>query len=595
MVKFFPNPRQPIKRRGISTIVGGLIFLILLTTGFSAFYVALDTQMDTVDVQRKISISILEKTQEQFAISAGVDESDNNRLGIQVSNKGTNAVEISNIWIINQSEFETPPYDAKSYDVNYEDAFIPQGYGTQILEKTPIHLNPNTYDIKVVSTLGTIHHALLTVGGANNLKAELLSIPPDVRIGENATIALRVTNIGDTVLEDVSPANDPLAMEDPPGSVMAWQLVSPSTYTLKPAESAFFTWHVKVTGTQGNKVTFTNYATGTESVTGFNVQSNQASDKLTLRIDEGGEESQIIKDELFAKPEIFMLVPNPFGDDNELAFWGISIANPTDAIMYVSKVTVSVLFAGANDNQKIFDDGCTNTPILPTTGTWDCPNQNQLVWKNLSSPQPVEPRSVYTFLVKVIPGDIVGGADGLDSVVLHTHVFTTLGSFGKSAHQSSMSETTDALVNVYLSTTVDSIANSDIRGNRTGIVGGTLQTFNIVLSELNISSQHIQAGAQLIINIPKDWGAATVTGNTGFINVQNPPPFPDGSSQITADLEFNLLAGGKTITFTSTAPSPLTTKMYVMHVLANGETSIFTPIGPVAEIVLQVCGQSGCP
>ncbi len=247
MVKFFPNPRQPIKRRGISTIVGGLIFLILLTTGFSAFYVALDTQMDTVDVQRKISSSILEKTQEQFDIAVAIDQSQNNLLGIQVSNKGTNPVEISNIWIINQSAIETPPYEAKSYDVNYEDAFIPQGYGTQILEKTPIHLNPNTYDIKVVSTPGTSHHALLTVGGANNLKAELLSIPPDVRIGENATIALRVTNIGDTVLEDVSPANDPLAMEDPPGSVTAWQLVSPSTYTLKPAESAFFTWNVKVT------------------------------------------------------------------------------------------------------------------------------------------------------------------------------------------------------------------------------------------------------------------------------------------------------------------------------------------------------------
>ena len=115
MVKLFLRKLKPAKKRGISTVVGGLIFLILLTTGFSAFYVALDVQIDTVEAQRIVSKSVIDKTQEKFAVSMSVDS--NNILGINVKNQGANPVEISNIWIINKSQTDEP---AKSFDVNYQ-------------------------------------------------------------------------------------------------------------------------------------------------------------------------------------------------------------------------------------------------------------------------------------------------------------------------------------------------------------------------------------------------------------------------------------------------------------------------------------------
>ncbi len=85
------------KRRGISTIVGGLIFLVLMTSAFSTFYIAFDVQQGTINTQRDISRDLMEKTQEQFVISAGADPNDNNRLGIQVKNQGPNPVEVANI------------------------------------------------------------------------------------------------------------------------------------------------------------------------------------------------------------------------------------------------------------------------------------------------------------------------------------------------------------------------------------------------------------------------------------------------------------------------------------------------------------------
>jgi len=191
-------------RRGISTIVGGIIFLVLLTSGFSAFYIALDVQKDTINTQREISKSIVEKTLEQFVISAGTNPIDN-KLGIQVKNQGPNPVEITNIWIINKSSVEVPRNSANSYDIDYEDAFIPPGFGSAILENTPLYLGPNDYTIKVVSSLGSIKQTDLTVGGPNNLLAEMFTIPPDVRQGENVTVTMRITNVGDTPLVDVDP------------------------------------------------------------------------------------------------------------------------------------------------------------------------------------------------------------------------------------------------------------------------------------------------------------------------------------------------------------------------------------------------------
>ena len=58
--------------------------------------------------------------------------------------------------------------------------------------------DPDLYDIKVVSTLGTIKQTELNAEGTNYLQAELLPIPPDVAHNENVTISLRVTNVGPT-------------------------------------------------------------------------------------------------------------------------------------------------------------------------------------------------------------------------------------------------------------------------------------------------------------------------------------------------------------------------------------------------------------
>jgi archaellum component FlaF (FlaF/FlaG flagellin family) len=605
------------KKRGISTIVGGIIFLVLLTAGFSTFFVAMDVQSDTMNAQRTISDSIIDKTQEQFTIAAATDTCFNQcKLGIQVKNNGPNPVQISNIWIVNKSLLDQP---AKNIQINYSDAFIPPGYGLSILENQLLKMDapaapliPDLYEIKVVSTIGTVKQTEISVGGNNYLQADLFTLPPDVAHNENVTVALRITNVGPTEITGVTP--NALLVDGAEITIPSphpWvngvpELVTPLLVPadLEPSESTIFSWHTQLNaaGTFGDKMKFTNSASGIESSTGFGVSSNVASDKMTVRDPTGGGaggsgEEIILKEDLFAKPGIFMTIPNTFGDDNEEAIWSVTVANPTDAPMIVTKLTVSVLFAGANDNQKIIEKPCTHTDLTPyqippiTTDYWECPNQNQLVWYDKTSPfytHTIPPRSAYSFLVTLLPGDMTGSTDGLDSVVLHASVFTTLGSFGETKWTSSMSKTTEAVVNAFM--TDDTSAPYDdhtkVKADRLGIAPGSPEVFHIVLDDLNVSSQYIKAGAQLIINVPQEW---VVTGPIlGDFPGATVTVFDDTSSQIVGVLPADLAFGGKMITFTAIAPSPTCDKMYVMHVLANGQTNNDRPIGPVSEIVLQV-------
>ena len=224
---------------------------------------------------------------------------------------------------------------------------------------------PNEYTVKVVSSLGSIKQTDLTVGGPNNLLAEMFTIPPDVRQGENVTIALRITNVGDTTLEDVEPHYIPPDVNEP-SEISSSQFISSSPVTLDPSESTIFTWHykLKTDAVVGTVVNFTSAANATDSATGFDIISNNATDWIIVRDPQGGTggEEIIIKDELFGKPQIFMIMPNAVGDEdtNEIdrPIWGVMVANPTDQPMNVTKVVITSMSPRDTGNDKIFAKNC---------------------------------------------------------------------------------------------------------------------------------------------------------------------------------------------------------------------------------------------
>lgn len=321
------------------------------------------------------------------------------------------------------------------------------------------------------------------------------------------------------------------------------------------------------------------------------IKSNN--DTATVKLKDNDDLGNVITQTLFSKPKVFMVVPAPFGDTSQQGLWGVNIVNPTSQPIYVSKVVINAISPRAQSLDLVFDTNvCSPVAVTPTPNSWSCPSGNQLVWKDTINPQKVPPRSVFPFLAKVTPGSLAGSQNDLETIVIQTNVFTTLGQFGKSGYGSAMKNGASSLVNVYLSKVPESTSSANIISNMTAIKSGSQVTFNATIAYFDTETSNvISAGSRLIINIPKGWTNVNILSNNEF-STPTYQSFPDTSSQIVGVLNSDITgasgAAARSIKFTATAPPVTDTQMYIMYILAEGDVNNAFPIGPLAEIVLQV-------
>ncbi len=591
---------RPQNRRGLSSLVGALFFTILMIAGFSVLSLALDAQTDIVTTQRIVSDIEIKKQQEQFGVSAYTYGG--NLLNVTVSNQGQNPVEISSIWIINKTLSDEP---ATRYAVTYDDAFVTSGLPSNVLFHQALAMTPDTYDIKVISALGSIKTIEFntSAGSSNGLRAELITDAPDVIIGQNVTVAMIVTNSGFEYIQNVKP--EPLSVGGT-GSVIASTPHTPSSVNLNRGESVMFSWDYQVTGNSGDDLTFSTFAKGDFEGIG-DVSSNVASDVSILRLPTDGGPGgipDIVNDDLFARPQLFFIIPSSQGKSGDTeALWGMNVVNPINTPMEVSKIIITAFAPGGNNNDRLFgkgegNDPCSFNPVSPALGAdpnWTCPSENALMWKS-TTPIIIPANSTVSFLTKVKPGAPAGNL-GLESIIVQGSVFTTSGSFGKSGYQSTMSDTDTSIVNVYL---IDDISNPRVSGNiqtiRTGISSGNLETFTVALADMDLDAgTWINSGAKLIINVPKQWTNVAVTGYYNFTSMPVVTQFGDGSHQIVGVTSEHYGddtngAGAGAITFQARAPVVGEDQLFVMYILAQGVTSNGFTIGPLAEVILQVNG-----
>lgn len=589
---------QPQNRRGLSSVVGALFFTVLMIAGFSVLSLALDAQTDIVTTQRIVSDIEIKKQQEQFGVIVSTNAND--FLSVGVNNLGQNPVEISSIWITNKT-LSTQP--VKRFDVNYDDAFIPSGFTSNVVENQILQMIPDTYDIKVISSFGTMKTVELVVGtgpSSSGLRAEIITDPPDVIIGQNVTVAMVVTNSGNSLISNVHP--NPISFTGTGTGVFVGALPphTPTSVDLISGESVMFTWDYQVTGDSADELTFSSFALGTD-ISVDDVSSNTVSDISILREPTdggsgGGSDPDILSDELLARPQLFLTIPGPAGESSGAkSLWGVNVVNPVDAVMKVTKVSIVLMGPGLTGSSSLFS--CNGHVTVEGTDDWSCPT-NTVMWEDVQNPITVPPFSVKSFSVQVQP--VLGNSlNTIEAMMVQANVFSNLGAFGKSGYQSTMRDGNGAIASVYLSDVVDSVLPANIKTSRIGIAPGSTQTFNIVFADLDgISSTSIKSGGQLIINVPKEWTNVNILQNSGFdtgINAPTITTFGDGSNQIvatlppcTSDCIGTLANPSNTIRFSATAPSDTVDRMYVMYVLAIGETSNDLTIGPISEVVLQV-------
>ena len=321
----------PQNRRGLSSVVGALFFTVLMIAGFSVLSLALDAQTDIVTTQRIVSDVEIKKQQEEFGVLVSTDAND--LLNVSVNNQGQNPVEITSVWITNKT---LPTQPAKRFTINYDDAFVPSGFVSNVISTQSLEMTPDKYDIKVISSFGSIKTVELDTngGGSTGLRAEIITDPPDPVIGKNVTTAMIVTNTGDSPIYNVYP--DTLDTSTTGSGTITTSLPTPSgVATLTGGASVMFTWDSLVTGSSGDVLSFSSYAIGDGPV-----NSNPVSDTSLLRLaGEGGgnPDPDIVNDDLLARPQLFFIIPSSQGKSTEAqATWGINVVNPVNANMEVS-------------------------------------------------------------------------------------------------------------------------------------------------------------------------------------------------------------------------------------------------------------------
>jgi hypothetical protein len=556
---------------------------------------ALSTVVWVMQAQARVSNEIILKTNEYLnRMSENIEISriaiQNNKFNITLANEGGSATLVKAIYIVNETASPTQQY---RYDVNY--LVDERSLTTNVGQNLAFTAKTGTkYSIKVVTDSGNSAIQMYLPGSTSNLPISLSLVPQTVTTGENMTLLYTITN-NSTGTEPVSvnPTISSTVSCAAGQTCTATKVVSgPSSVAIEQGSFAIVKEVYRIDGPPDTKVTFNASYTGAKAGNYVIERGNVIVVQLTQGLTSG----------IATKPEIFLLLPGPFGDSGQQGLWGTVVVNPTTSTMKVSRVLMTV-FTASHTGDTVMATGCTRTAIYPSTSSeWTCPHNNQVQWKDLASPENIPAGESRSFLVRVQPSDLSITEEPGATVVVT--VYTDIGIFTKAGYTTQMRNVAASLGNVYLTDTTNTgtsssgaLNNVNMFGHQNNIPPGTTQTFYVAVADLDTSSStEILDNSRLIINVPPGFSSVTVTSDTGFDNNPTVTVRADGITQIigvlNGDLGNSSSGEVEVIRFTAVTPSPSIDTTYIMFAFLDGLTSangsVQISAGALAQIALEI-------
>jgi len=243
---------KPRKRRGLSSVVGSVFFIIVFSSaaGYAIY------SMNQIDKFGEAIIGksqdTLNKNNEAFVIT-GVTK-DNNKFNITIQNTGQLPVNITRLWVQNKTD---PTWPTSKFAINQ---IVSSGQTlTKVGQTLQLTAKPTQgYDLSVVSERGNIQEFLVNSASQKPLYLQLFVLPGKVPTGYSTSLLFAVTNnmSNNGILTNLVPN---LVIAAPPGASAT--LVSgpdPPTYPiLKSGNTAFFKWIYNIAGNNGQAINFT--------------------------------------------------------------------------------------------------------------------------------------------------------------------------------------------------------------------------------------------------------------------------------------------------------------------------------------------------
>ena len=235
------------QRRALTTIVGGVFFLIVIVTAASYLtysmnlFESFSENVFAADQERE------NRKKESFDISKLTIE--NNKINLDIHNSGDIPVSFTRLWVENVTGVD----EVYKFDLN---STITTGNTAEdILQNLPFTaLETQSYKMKLVTDRGTTKEFSVNAS-TDPLHLQLFAIPEEVPTNFKATILLSVTHNStkNTIYTNIQPVLNVISL----GAVAEFEGPLPDPYpVLEKGETIVFEWAYRVSGDDGDKVRF---------------------------------------------------------------------------------------------------------------------------------------------------------------------------------------------------------------------------------------------------------------------------------------------------------------------------------------------------
>jgi len=340
------------QRRGLTTVVGGVFFLIAIITAASYLTYSMNLFESFSENVFAAEQERENRKKESFDISNLTIE--NNKINLDVYNSGDIPVSFTRLWIENMTGID----EVYKFDL---DQTVPIGItGEDILQNISFTaLDSQSYKIKLVTDRGMTKEFSINAS-TDPLNIQLFALPEAVPTNFKSTILLAVTNNSteNTIYTNVTPVLNPISL----GATAVFEGDAPEPFpVLEKGNTAIFEWSYRISGDDGDKIRF-------EASILNDVPGNVVSKEVEVQIIQFAEESGSSLQSKFltsdsAPDDILYFHKEVFDSLGERQMWSSSPENNLGDIIDFSSMN-AVFYTNSEENVTVnIPDGNWNTLI----------------------------------------------------------------------------------------------------------------------------------------------------------------------------------------------------------------------------------------
>ena len=235
------------QRRALTTIVGGVFLLIVIITAASYLTYSMNLFESFSETVFAVAQERENRKKESFDISKLTIE--NNKINLDIHNSGDIPISFTRLWVENVTGID------QVYRFDLNNTVTTGNTIEDMLKDVPLTvLQTQSYKMKLVTDRGTTKEFSVNAS-TDPLRLQLFALPEEIPTGFVSTILLSVTNNStkNTIYTNIQPS---LSVTSP---VALYELEGPTPEphsVLEKGNTIIFEWRYRISGEDGDKVTF---------------------------------------------------------------------------------------------------------------------------------------------------------------------------------------------------------------------------------------------------------------------------------------------------------------------------------------------------